>query len=126
MKRKHLAAMAAVLIVVSAILFGFTPSEWMGYSATKDDDALIHTGAGYFYGFVVKTDGTNSVTLKIYDSLTGTGTRIGPDFLCTTSATNRMCVFGTGEAPIPFNTGLYFDITTSDATPEYTVFYRSQ
>ena len=126
MKRKHLAAMAAVLIVASAILFGFYPKEWMGYSATKTADALIHTGAGYFYGFVVKTDGTNSVTLQIYDSTTGSGTRIGPDFLCTTSATNRMCVFGTGESHIPFSTGLYFDITSTDATPDYTVFYRGQ
>lgn len=126
MKRKHLAAMAAVLVVVSAILFGFTPRDWMSYSATKAADALIHTGAGYFYGFIVKTDATNSVTLQIYDNTEGSGTRIGPDFLCTTSASNRMCVFGTGEAPIPFDTGLYFDITTTDATPEYTVFYRSQ
>jgi len=126
MKRKHLAAMAAVLIVVSAALFGFIPGEWMGYSATKTADALIHTGAGYFYGFVVKTDGTNSVTLQIYDNTEGSGTRIGPDFICTTSSTNRMCVFGTGDLPIPFSTGLYVDITSSDTTPDYTVFYRGQ
>jgi hypothetical protein len=126
MKRKHLAAMAAVLVVASAFLFGFIPNEWMGYSATKTADALIHTGAGYFYGFVVKTDGTNSVTLQIYDGTTTGGTRIGPDFLCVTSSTNRMCVFGTGDLPIPFSTGLYVDITSSDTTPDYTVFYRGQ
>jgi len=126
MKRKHLAAMAAVLIVVSVALFGFIPKEWMGYSATKTASALIHTGAGYFYGFVVKTDGTNSVTIQLYDSLTASGTRIGPDFLCTTSSSNRMCVFGTGDLPVPFSTGLYVAITSTDASPDCTVFYRGQ
>jgi len=124
MKAKITALILAILIV-SGSAWAFNPREHMGYSATKTADALIHTGAGYFYGFVVKTDGTNAVTFAIHDALTATGTRIGPDFICSTSSTNRTCVFGTGLA-VPFSTGLYINITSDDLTPDYTIFYRGQ
>jgi hypothetical protein len=114
-----------LLIILAGPAWAFQPDEWMGYSATKTADALIHTGAGYFYGFTCLTDATNSVTFKVYDSLTGSGTRMFNDFICTTSATNRVCVFGTGFA-VPFNTGLYIDITSSDSDPDYTIFYRGK
>lgn len=115
-----------ILIAVAILTMGFTPNEYMGYSGTKTADTLIHTGPGWFYGFVVFTDGTNAVTLKIYDNTSAAGTRIGPDFYCSTSSDNRTCVFGTGDIPVPFNTGLYIDITSVDATPDYTIFYRGQ
>jgi hypothetical protein len=116
-----------LMVIIAGILcLGFTPNEHMGYSATKTADALIHTGAGWFYGFICLTDGTNSVTFKLYDNTAASGTRIGPDFLCTTNSTNRMCAFGTGDIPIPFNTGLYVDITSTDTDPDYIIFYRGQ
>jgi hypothetical protein len=122
---KKLLASILTLFVLTGSAFAFTPDNWMGYSATKTADALIHTGAGWFYGFTCLTDGTNAVTFKVYDNTSGTGTRIGNDFICVTSSTNRTCVFGTGYA-IPFDTGLYIDITSSDATPDYTIFYRGK
>ena len=122
---KKITALTFALLILAGSALAFQPEEWMGYSATKTADALIHTGPGYFYGFTCLTDGTNSVTFKIYDNTSGTGTRIGNDFICVTSATNRTCVFGTGYA-VPFNTGLYIDITSTDATPDYTIFYRGQ
>ena len=117
-----------ILIVLFTMSFSanaFQPQEWMDYSTTKTADALIHTGPGYFYGFTCLTDGTNSVTFQFYDNTAGSGTRVLNDFICTTSATNRVCVFGTGLG-IPFNTGFYVDITSSDATPDYTIFYRGK
>jgi hypothetical protein len=122
---KKLLASILTLFVLTGSAFAFTPDNWMGYSATKTADALIHTGEGWFYGFTCLTDATNSVTFKIYDSTAGSGTRIGPDFICVTSAANRMCVFDTGYA-VPFSTGLYIDVTSSDATPDYTIFYRGK
>ena len=124
MKAKITALILALFILVGSA-WAFDPKEFMGYSATKTADALIHTGAGYFYGFVCKTDGTNSVTFQIYDNTEGSGTQIFPDFICQTSSTNRLCVFGTGFA-VPFDTGLYIDITSSDPTPDYTVLYRGK
>jgi hypothetical protein len=123
---KKLLASILTLFVLTGSAFAFTPNEWVGYSATKTADALIHTGEGWFYGFVCKTDATNAVTFKIYDSTAGSGTRVGPDFICVTSAANRMCVFDTGPGGIPFSTGLFIDITSTDASPDYTIFYRSK
>lgn len=122
---KRITAIIFAILLMSAGAWAFTPNDFMDYSATKTADALIDTGPGFFYGFVCLTDGTNSVTFKVYDNTSGSGTRIGPDYLCLSSATNRMCVFGTGP-PIPYTTGLYIDITSSDATPDYTIFYREQ
>jgi hypothetical protein len=114
-----------LLIILAGPAWAFQPEEWMNYSTTKTADALIDTGAGYFYGFVCLTDGTNSVTFAIHDALSATGTRIGPDFICSTSASNRTCVFGTGLG-VPYSTGLYINITSSDANPDYQVFYREK
>lgn len=114
------------LIAAAILTMGFTPKEYMGYSSTKTADSLIHTGPGWFYGFVCYTDGTNSVTFAVYDNTSKTGTPILPNFVCQTSSSNRVCVFGTGDIPIPFDTGLYIDITSSDATPDYVVFYRGK
>jgi hypothetical protein len=98
---------------------------YMQNSAVKTADALIYTGAGYFYGVLCQTDGTNSVTFAIDDSTAGSGSKLHADVICTTSPTNRSCVFGF-DPPIPFKTGLYVNITSSDATPDYTVFYRGR
>jgi len=126
MKRRLIAAIVAFLIVAApAFLIAFQPEDWMSYSATKTASAQIDAGAGYFYGIIVKTDATNSVTFQVFDSLTAAGTRIGPDYLCTTSSTNRMCAFGF-DPPVSYNTGLYVKATSTDASPDFTVFYRSQ
>jgi hypothetical protein len=124
MKAKITALILAFLII-SVSAWAFDPGEHMGYSATKTIDALIHTGAGYFYGFVCKTDGTNTVTFQIYDGTDNGDTQIFPDFICQTSSTNRLCVFGTGIAT-PFTDGLFIDITSSDTTPDYTILYRGK
>jgi len=118
-------ALILALLIVTGPAWAFTPEDWMGYSATKTADALIHTGEGWFYGFMCKTDGTNAVTFQIHDNTSAAGTRIGPDIICQTSSTNRLCVFGTGPG-VPFSTGLYINITSTDATPDYTIFYRSK
>ena len=125
MKAKITALILAILIMSGPAL-AFRPDEWMGYSTTKTADALIHTGAGYFYGFVCLTDATSTVTFQVYDGLTNAGTQMFPDFICQTSATNRICIFGVGDIPVPFDTGLFIDITSSDATPDYTVLYRGK
>ena len=123
--KKLFLILALILVLLASSAWAFKPQEWMGYSATKTADALIHTGPGFFYGFTCLTDATNSVTFQIYDNTTNSGTRIGNDFICVTSSTNRTCVFGTGYG-VPFTVGLYIDITSSDATPDYTIFYRGQ
>jgi hypothetical protein len=114
-----------LLIILAGPTWAFQPEEWMNYSTTYTADQLIDTGAGYFYGFVCQTDASNAVTFKIYDALSATGTRIGPDMICSTSASNRTCVFGTGLG-VPYSTGLYIDITLAAGTTSYQIFYREK
>ena len=123
--KKLSALIFALFILVGSSVWAFQPREWSGYSAVKTADSLIHTGAGYLYGIVCQTDATNSVTFAVHDSTDNSGSKLHPDVICTTSATNRMCVYGF-DPPIPFNTGLYVDITSSDTTPDYVVYYRGQ
>ena len=122
---KKILALIAVFFVLAGPAMAFEPKEYAGYSSVKTADALIHTGAGYFYGIVCKTDGTNSVTFAVHDSTDTSGSKVHPDIICTTSSTNRVCVYGFDPA-IPFNDGLYVNITSSDATPDYTVYYRGK
>lgn len=120
---KKLIILLIVLLPLAA--WGFEPEEYAGYSAVKTADALIHTGPGFFYGVVCQTDGTNSVTFAVHDNTSAAGDKLHADVICTTSATNRTCVYGFNPS-IPFTTGLYVNITSSDATPDYTVYYRGQ
>ena len=123
---KKIAALTIVLFMLSVTsLLSFEPEDWSGYSAVKTADALIHTGPGWFYGIVVATDGTNAVTFAVHDSLTAANDKIHPDIICQTSSTNRTCVYGFNP-PIPFDTGLYVNITSTDASPDYIVYYRGK
>ena len=123
---KKLAALL-ILLLLSVPVMAFEP-EYMdvkNYEGAAAIDALVFTGAGYFYGIVCQTDGTNSVTFAVDDSIDGTGTPLHADIICTTSATARTCVYGF-DPPIPFATGLYVNLTSTDATPDYSVFYRGK
>jgi hypothetical protein len=116
-------ALFAVLVVGTVWAFD-PPTGHMNYTTTQTADAAAAvTGAGYLYGISCKTDGSNAVTFQIYDSLTASGTRIVQDYICSTSSANRVCVFG-WDPPLPFNTGVSVDITSSDTTPDYVVYYR--
>ena len=112
-------------VFIASSAFAFTPEDWAGYSTVKTADALIYTGPGFFYGIVCQTDGTNSVTFALHDSVDTSGAKLHPDIICTTSSTNRTCVYGF-DPSIVFTAGLYVNITSSDATPDYVVYYRGQ
>lgn len=121
--------MKKLLIIILALLIPMTVCAfdpvYMQNSAVKTADALIDTGPGYFYGIVCQTDATNSVTFAVDDSTDGTGSKLHADVICTTSSTNRTCVYGF-DPPVPYQLGLYVNITSSDATPDYTAFYREK
>jgi len=124
---KKLAALLIFLMISITPVMAFEP-EYMdvkNYEGPAAIDALVFTGSGYFYGIVCQTDGTNSVTFAVDDSIDGTGTPLHADIICTTSATARTCVYGF-DPPIPFSTGLYVNLTSTDATPDYSVFYRGK
>lgn len=123
--KRILSLIFAVFILLGSATWAYTPpSNFMGYSTvyTADQNA-VHSGGSWFYGIVVATDGTNSVTFKVYDSLTATGTQLFPDWVATTSTSNRMSVISF-DPPLVCETGITVDITTA-GTASYTVYYRA-
>jgi len=110
-----------ILLIASLVWAG----SWVVPSTEKTADAnAIITGEGYFHGIAVATDGTNSVTFVVYDALTATGTKLMPDWVVTTSASNRYQTISFNP-PIHFNTGLTVDITTT-GTVSYMTYTSDQ
>ena len=120
--KRGLLALLIILTAVSARAFE------VDYAKSSDvytaDHAAIVTGAGYFYGIIVMTDGTNAVTVKVYDNTAASGTKILPDWLVTTGSSDR-CQRLEFNPPLGFSTGVSVDITTS-GTVSYMLFTREK
>jgi hypothetical protein len=123
MKKRSLIIAMAALVVLIAIMpaMAFEPKEWTVSSGEKTADATILTGAGYFCQLLIMPDGTNNVTVSIYDNTASSGTEI----------INTMTFAGNGGAQatppvwIAVNTGIRVDVTVAGGgTVAYTVLYR--
>lgn len=111
-------------IILALLLFCASAQAQQGWtpSGSKAADALIVAGSGTFGGIAIATDGTNAVTVSIYDwdsVATNPGTLLVPTFVATTSATDRVKSF---FWPVHYNRGIYVDITCS-GTVGYEVYY---
>ena len=62
----------------------------VGVQSVPTGTSKVHySGKCVFYEILIKTDGTNAVTLNIYDSLTATGKMIGnPDMVIAGAENN--------------------------------------
>ena len=82
--------------------------------------ALTVSGTCAFYGISIRTDGTNDITLNLYDSLAASGVRLLP---------SNIIIYGvSGFTSISFETGILCDIgiyvsTACTGTYEYQVYY---
>lgn len=94
------------------------------FYSTQTADALIYSDECVFDGIVVMPDGTNDVTVTVYDNSTGSGSTPVPTFTFS----------GTGGAQalmmpcsVRMGTGIYVNVTVAGGgTVEYTVYYRNQ
>ena len=91
-------------------------------SAVKTESALIHTGGTMFSGILVATDGTNAVTLDVYDGTTTGGTKIIPQIVIPTSSSNRSFALSI-DPGVLVRSGIYVAVTCS-GTVGYTVYYK--
>lgn len=82
------------------------------YSAVKTESALIFTGNCVFSGIMIALDGTNAVTLDIYDGVDDTGVRIIPQIVIPSSAGVRSYSLGFNPG-IPMRTGIYIKIAVA-------------
>ena len=105
-------------------------TKWEGVTeniathSIKTESASICTGRGFFYGIIVRTDGTNNVTLNVYDSGTASGNRLLPSNIVINGVNNVSgWAFGTDPA-LKFTAGVYVDASVAGGgTVEYEVLY---
>jgi hypothetical protein len=99
------------------IVFAVTQKQ---ASTTQTGDVALTATGGLLAGLMVITDGTNTVTMDIYDNATAaSGKKLVPTMPITTSSTNRISTFA---LDVPYHNGLYFDITCS-GTVSYMVYF---
>ena len=110
-----------LILLIPSIALGFDPGQWANTSDEQSADATILTGTGFFHQIVVMPDGTNDVTVSIYDNTASSGVELLPTL---TFAGNG----GPQASPpvwIIVEKGIRVDVTTV-GTVAYTVLYRKQ
>ena len=123
--KKILALIMSLFILAGSSVWAYSP-PWMLYSTIyTTDTAAVYSGDCWLYGLLMATDGVNDVTIEIYDSLTNAGTQVFPDWIATTSSTNRMSVISF-DPPLRMVNGISVDITLGAGSASYVVYYREQ
>ena len=119
MKKIFIAILVCVFLSVGVLVCA---GGTMNYSTVQTATANVLTGKGALYGILIATDGTNAVTLDIYDGTDATGTKLVPQVVITTSATNRSAAIDFGDG-VGFGTGIYV-VATCAGTVGYTLYYE--
>jgi hypothetical protein len=118
---KKLLVFLSVFLLLAGTALAFRPDEPTTTSGEQTADATILTGSGYFKQIVIMPDGSNDVTVTIYDNTASSGTKVLP--------TLTFAGDGGAQASPPVwvavNTGIRVDITTA-GTVAYVVLYREQ
>jgi len=120
MNKKRVTVIVCICLMMLMPLMAF--AETLNSSGEKTADALIKLGHGYLAGIMLVTDGTNAVTVSVYDGATATGTKLIPDWVVTTSSTDRAQYLQLPGA-VQFGTGCFVDITTA-GTVAFVVYYK--
>ena len=115
--------MALVIILVLAVS-AQAQTNYSRTSAVKTASALIYTGNALFQGILIATDGTNAVTLDVYDGTTTGGTKVIPQTVIPSSSTNRSWALSI-DPGLLVRTGIYVAISVAGGgSASYTVYYK--
>lgn len=97
--------------------------EYLPRPTWNTASALIDSGPGVLDGFVVITDGTNSVSITLLDAATAnSSTILWATMVAVTSSANRATAVSLSP-PWRYMTGVYA-VTSSTGTYSYAVNYR--
>lgn len=109
-------AMAVLLICATA------NAQTCISSGSNTASALILSDTGSICGIAVSTDGTNAQTFDVYDNTAGSGKKLIPTWVVTTSSTDRTQTYWF-MYPVSFTTGLYVNVSGSGSVA-YVVYYK--
>ena len=110
-----------LILLVPSIALAFDPGSWANTSGEQTADATIMTGSGYFHQIVVMPDGTNDVTVSIYDNTASSGT----EFLPTLTFAGDGGPQASPPVWVRAGTGIRVDVTTA-GTVGYVVLFRKE
>jgi len=122
------------IVLVLALIPAPVAADWMSLSTgagqvqvTQISDpaassAAAATGQAAFYGIIIKTDGTNNVTLNIYDNIAASGKKLVPTDIVVLG-TARIWALSYSPA-IKCLTGIYVSVSVAGGgTCTYQVLY---
>lgn len=119
MKKVFLGVILAVLFICSPA-FAQQADKYSIGSGDLTADALIQTGQGSLHGLFFIPDGSNTITVSIYDNTAASGKKLIPTFIVPATPSGQLYSVGISP-PVQFGTGLYVDITCS-GTAHYVVY----
>ena len=105
-----------LMLILCVAVQGQASSLWNGrltaqLTAPATASAASVTGPGLFYGIIVLTDGTNNVTVNVYDNTAASSTKLIPtDFIVSGSNRSLAISYDPG---VKFSTGIYVDISVA-------------
>jgi len=130
MKIRNIFIGVALSLLLVASAFGYTyylnsdRSKIQAQFASavyEADQAAIFTGRGLFQGILITTDGTNDITVGVYDKATVATPLLIPTFVVLGTSKTFALSFSPG---IAFSTGLSVAFSVAGAgTGSYQVFY---
>lgn len=126
MRRKLSVMVMVALCICAGVAFAFMPPQsFMAPTAVKTADGAAVTAPGWLYGILATSDGTNDITVVLYDNASAaSGTVLAPTWMIATTSDNRSHYISF-EPPLVLNNGLYVDVTTAGAV-SYVVYYRTR
>jgi len=87
--------------------------------------ASVLSTAGFLYGIMVVTDGSNDVTIDLHDNASAaSGDKLVPTMVLNAVSNSRVISIPF-SVPIAYSKGIYATITTS-GTVKYNLYYRQQ
>lgn len=125
--KKLLIALAIIftaLLIMGSPVIAKSRGECKQDATTQTASASITSSGGLFHGIIFATDGSNNVTVNIYDNASAaSGTELIPETIITTSATNRVATISI-DPPVRFHNGMYVSITC-DGTVAYKAYWEN-
>lgn len=108
------------MTIARTVLYGKNLGCQIANGLTSSGQA--YTGSGTFHGFIIKCDGTNDVTINVYDNTSAAGIKLMPtDSIFDGTIKLNALSFNPG---VFFDNGIYIEITCAGAT-EIKILYNA-
>jgi len=123
--RKRIIVLSLLIILLAASIVYATSASFVRQAGEFAASSVITPRAGKFHGILFTTDGTNTVTVSIYDNATAAaGNELIPTSYITSSAANRLSSISI-DPPVKYHNGIYVHVAVAGGgAVSYMVYYE--